>query len=273
MPYRHAHYFVGFVFLIVLVGFWGSYWAPIGAVPLAFHVHAMTALAWLSLLVVQSVTIQQRRNGLHKQLGLASLALFPLLIAGLTMIADLSAQRLAPGVSAAARYNAASFVIGTGIAIAAYISLFYLALKHRRNVKLHAGYMLATPVILFESPFSRVIDMHLPWLNLIGSEGPQGVQDTILTGDVMAAAFALAMYAMHRRHGAPWLLAVFFTLFQGVVMFTIPMVPQLEAPVRAYAQIPLPVTLAAALAAGALAGWLGWRAGAGPATRAAPVAG
>ena len=59
---------------------------------------------------------------------------------------------------------------------------FYLALKHRRNVKLHAGYMLATPLILFESPFSRVIDAHLPWLNVIGSEGPQALLDTILEG-------------------------------------------------------------------------------------------
>ena len=264
MPYRYAHHFVGFVFLVVLIGFWGSYWAPIGSVPVAFHIHAMTSLAWLSLLIVQSVTIQRRQNGLHKQLGLASLALFPLLIAGLTMIADLSAQRLAPGVNADSRYNASSFVIGTGIAIAGYVTLFYLALKHRRNVKLHAGYMLATPVILFESPFSRVMGEYLPWLNLIGSEGPHGVQDTILTGDVIAAAFALAMYAMHRKHGAPWLLAVFFTLFQGVVMFTLPLLPQFEAPVRAYALIPLPVTLSAALAVGALAGWFGWKAGASP---------
>lgn len=272
MPYRYAHYFVGFVFLIVLVGFWGSYWAPIGTVPTAFHVHAITALAWLALLIVQSLTIHRRQNGLHKQMGLASLALFPLLIVGLAMIADHSVQRLTPGASANTSYNASSFAIGTWIAIVAYITLFYHALKHRRNVHLHAGYMLATPVILFESPFSRVMGEHLPWLNLINSEGPQAVQDTILTGDVIAAAFALAMYAMHRKHGTPWLLTVFFTLFQGVVMFTAPLIPAFEAPLRAYAMLPLPMALSLALAAGALTGWLGWQAGARPRKSVEPAA-
>jgi hypothetical protein len=272
MPYRHAHYFVGLVVLTVLVGFWASYWAPIGTVPVAFHVHAVTALAWLTLLIVQSISIHRRQNDVHRQVGLASLVLFPLLIAGLTMIADLSVQRLAPGVNARAQYNATSFAIGTFIAIAAYITLFYLALKHRRNVKLHAGYMLATPVILFESPFSRVMGEHLPWLNLINSEGPHWVQDTILTSNVISAAFALAMYAMHRKHGKPWLLAVCFPLFQGVTMWLLPLFPVFEAPLRVYALIPLPVTLAAALAAGGLTGWLGWRAGAAPRREARPAA-
>jgi hypothetical protein len=264
MPYRYAHYFVGSMFLVVLVGFWSSYWAPIGTVPTAFHTHALTAMAWLALLMVQTISIQRRHNALHRQMGLASLLLFPLLIGRLALIADLAAQRFAPGVSAGARYNAGSFMIGTFIAMIAYVTLFYLALKHRRNVTLHAGYMLATPVIMFESPFSRVMGEHLPWLNLIGSEGPHGVQDTILTSDVIAAGFALAMYLTHRKHGAPWLLTIAFTLVQGVVMWTAPLIPQLEGPMRAYAQIPLPVTLSAALTAGALAGWLGWRAGARP---------
>lgn len=272
MPYRYAQYFVGSMFLVVLVGFWSSYWAPIGTVPLAFHIHALTAMTWLALLMVQILSIQRRQNGLHKQMGLASLALFPMLIGGLALIADLSLQRFAPGVSAGARYNAGSFVIGTYIAMIAYITLFYLALKHRRTMPLHAGYMLATPVIMFESPFSRVMGEHLPWLNLINSEGPHGVQDTILTGDVIAAGFALVMYLMHRKHGAPWLVTIFFTLFQGVVMWTAPLFPQLDGPMRALAQIPLPVTLSAALAAGALAGWLGWRAGARPRKAAVPAA-
>lgn len=41
MPYRHAHYFVGFVLLVIMVGFWASYFSVVKAVPLAFHVHAV----------------------------------------------------------------------------------------------------------------------------------------------------------------------------------------------------------------------------------------
>ena len=93
LPYRHAHYYVGFVLLVIAVGFWASYWSPIATVPAAFHFHAMSAMVWLSLLIVQSVSIHRRNNAFHKQAGLASLALFPFLILGLVMIADVAARR------------------------------------------------------------------------------------------------------------------------------------------------------------------------------------
>ena len=266
MPYRYAPYFVGLVLLTVLIGFWASYWAPSGAVPIAFHVHAITSITWLLLLIVQQVAIQRRHNALHKQLGLASFVLFPLLMAGFMMIVDVSAQRYAMPKSPFDQHNTPAFGIGTFMAMAGYMAMFYLALKHRRNVKLHAGYMLATPVILFESPFSRVLDMHLPWLNVIGSEGPQVVLDTILVSDVIATAFALGLYFMNRKHGRPWLLAACFTGGQGLVMWFAPFVPQLGPAFGTYAAVPLPITISLGLALGALAGWLGWRAG-GPAPR------
>jgi hypothetical protein len=269
MPYRHAPYFVGLVLLTVLVGFWASYWSPIGNVPTAFHVHAITSSIWLILLIVQQVAIQRRQNALHRQLGLASFVLFPLLMAGFMMIADISAQAYVKAPSPFAIHNSPSFGIGTFIAIAAYLTLFYLALKHRRNVRLHAGYMLASPIVLFESPFSRILPEYLPWLNVIGSTGPQEVQDTILISDLMACAFALTLYFMHRKHGAPWLWAAVFTAVQGLVMWFAPSVPQLGPLLGAYAQIPLPLTISAGMAAGALVTWLGWRAGAAPQRKAA----
>lgn len=266
MPYRHAPFFVGVVLLTVLVGFWASYWSPAGAIPVAFHVHAITSITWLLLLIVQQVAIQRRHNALHKQLGLSSFVLFPLLMAGFMMIVDVSAQRYAAPQSPFDLHNTPSFGIGTFMAMAGYMTMFYLALKHRRNVKLHAGYMLATPVILFESPFSRVLGEHLPWLNVIGSEGPQEVLDTILVSDLIATAFALSLYFMHRKHGRPWLLAACFTGGQGLVMWFAPSVPQLGTLFGAYAAVPLPVTVSLGLAFGALAGWLGWKAGS-PASR------
>jgi hypothetical protein len=262
MPYRHAHYFVGFVLLVIMAGFWASYFAVTGPIPLAFHVHAISSMTWLALLIVQHVTIQRRANGFHRQMGRASFALFPFLILGFMMIINISAGR----------YSAAqpddgilllgpAFGIGMGVAIAAYLTLFYLALKHRRNLKLHAGYMLATPLILFESPFSRVIDAYLPWMNVIGSEGPRVVLDTIVVSNALAITFTLALYMMNRKHGAPWLVAVGFMALQTVTMWFAPDVPLIGRAFGAYAAIPPGVTLALGVAAGAAAAWLGWEAG------------
>ena len=82
MPYRYAHYFVGFVLLVILSGFWASYWSAISNVPVAFHFHAISSSTWLLLLIVQSIAIYRRSNAFHKQMGQASCVLFPLLILG-----------------------------------------------------------------------------------------------------------------------------------------------------------------------------------------------
>ena len=273
MPYRQAHWYVGFVLLVILAGFWASYWSTVRSVPLAFHVHALSSAAWLLLLMVQSIIIHRRGNALHKQLGWASFLLFPALILGFVMIVDVSAQAYAAARNPFSVHLGPSFGIGMVIAIAAYLTLFYLALKHRRNVKLHAGYMLATPLILFESPFSRVIGAFMPWLNIIGSEGPQAVLDSIVIGDGLGIIFAVALYAQNRRHGAPWLVAAFFMALQAVVMWFAPFMPTLGPAMAAYATIPLGLTASAGIMAGALAGWLGWRAGGGGQARRARFAG
>lgn len=260
MPYRYAHYFVGLVLLVIIGGFWASYWSIIGGVPLAFHVHAASASTWLLLLIIQSVAIHKRQNRFHRVMGQASFVLFPFLILGFVMIIDVTAQRYLNAESDFILHNGPAFGLGMAIAIAAYLTLFYQAMKNRRNVRLHAGFMLATPLILFESPFSRVIDQFLPWLNFIGSEGPQGVQDTIAISDGLAVIFALTLYFLNRRHGQPWLVASAFMALQGAAMWFAPFQPALGDLLRAYAQIPLGVTACAGVAAGVLAGWLGWRA-------------
>ena len=66
---------------------------------------------------------------------------------------------------------------------------------------------------------------------------------------------------MDRKHGAPWLIASCFMGLQAVVMWFAPGVPLLGTLFLAYSAIPLPVAMLAGLAAGVLAGWLGWRAG------------
>jgi hypothetical protein len=270
MPYKYGHYFVGFVLVVILTGFWASYFAPIREVPLAFHVHAFTATSWLLLLIAQSVAIHRRANALHRIMGKASFALFPLLILGFTMIINVSAGRYAAREGDFIAFVGPAFGIGMAVAIAAYLVLFHGALKHRRNVRLHAGYMLATPLILFESPFSRLMDAAFPWMNVIGSAGPRGLLDTIVVSDTLAIVFALGLYAMDRRHGAPWLIAAAFMALQAALMWFAPDIAAFGPMFDAYARIPDPVTLLAALAVGAATGWLGWQAGRAPARK--PVA-
>jgi hypothetical protein len=54
--------------------------------PLAVHVHAFLMTAWIALLGVQAGLIAGGRQHLHRTLGLASFALAPALLAGLTAV-------------------------------------------------------------------------------------------------------------------------------------------------------------------------------------------
>ena len=273
MPYRLGHFYVGFVLLVIVTGFWATYFAPLApTMPLAFHVHAATASSWLLLLIAQSVVIHRRMNDLHKVMGRASFALFPLLILGFAMIITVSADRFAARESDFIVYLGPAFGIGMGVAILAYLTLFYLALKHRRKPRLHAGYMLATPMILFESPFSRAMDQYFPWMNVIGSEGPRGLLDTIVISNALVTLFALALFVRDRRNGAPWLVAAGFMTFQSLTMYFAPDWPWAATLFADFARVPHWITLALALLAGVAAGWFGWHATPTRSARSAPAA-
>ena len=203
MPYRHAKYFVGFTLLILVIGFWESYFVRIAEVPAAFHVHAFTATTWVVLLLFQDWSIRNRRRNAHKIGGIFSLLLFPFLIVGFVMIINVSAAAYLADENPVARFLGPSFGMAMAFAIFAYLTLYYLALKNRRNVRLHAGYMLTTPLILFESPFGRVLLSFLPFMVFTGSDFPQRILDAIVIAMGISIAFALVVYMRDRKSGTP----------------------------------------------------------------------
>ena len=261
MPYKYGHYYVGVVLAVIFAGFWASYFRIIGGVPFAFHVHAFSATSWLLLLILQSLAIQHRHNAFHKLAGLASFALFPLLIAGFVMIINVSAARYTGQENPFIMILGPSFGIGMIIAIAAYLTLFCQALRHRRNIRLHAGYMLATPLILFESPFSRLMEQAFPWMNFIGSEGPMAVLDTIVISDGLAILFAMTLYFMDRKYGVPRLIASVFMATQALVMWFAPSIHILNTLFQLYAALLPELTVLIGVIAGMLAGYFGWQHG------------
>lgn len=271
MPYRHAMYFLVLVLATIVIGFWGSYFVPIADVPAAFHVHAITATAWVILLMIQHATIHGRKRNAHRVGGLASLALFPFLIAGFVMIVNVSAERFASSESASAQVLTPSFGLSMVFAILAYAVLYYQALKHRRNVRLHAGYMLATPLVLFESPFSRIMLDHLPFLVFTNSEFPQRILDAIVISMAMAIAFALVMYLRDRRWGMPFLVAAGLMTLQAIAMYAGTASEAVRAAFAAYAEIPAAITVGAGFLLGVAVAYFGWMANTGPG-RPAPLA-
>lgn len=265
MPYPRAHYFVLVVIVVIVAGFWPSYFAPWGSVPWQFHAHGMAASLWVTMVFAQSWTAHHRQLALHRAIGKASLFLFPFLIGGLAAIIDVTAKRYVAEADPVRVMFGGSFLIGMAVALAAYLTVYYRAMRYRRKVWTHAGYMLTTPLILFESPFSRLLNMFMPGLVIAGAADLPLIMTSILLSMALELVVIALVWLKYRERAAPFLVAGAFIAVQIVTMGWLGDLPMLKSLLSALAQVPSVAVWGAGFALGALTSWAGWRAG-----RAAP---
>ena len=267
MPYRHAHYYVLVVMAVIAAGFWPSYFAVWGSVPWQFHAHGVAASIWVAMVLGQSWTAHHRRLPLHRAVGKSSLLLFPFLIAGLAAIIDLTAKGYVAGDNPVRMMFGGSFLAGLALAIAAYVTVYYRALKYRRQVWLHSGYMLTTPLILFESPFGRILNTFMPGLAIRGPDDLPLIMPAILWSMALELAVVAAIWLRYRDRAAPFLVAAGFILAQMLAMGLLTESALPKALLAMLGQVPSAAVVASGFALGALTSWAGWNAG----RRRAPV--
>jgi hypothetical protein len=271
MPYKNAPYYVLACILVIAAGFWPSYFAIWGEVPWQFHAHGVAASIWVLMVLAQSWTVHKEQLPIHRAVGKSSLLLFPFLIGGLAAIIDLTGKGFVANDGPVRQMFGGEFLIGLALAIAAYVVLYYRALKFRRKVWLHSGYMLATPLILFESPFSRVMGMVLPPFMI---NGPQDF-DRIIPSIVWAMAVELAIIAVlwwrFRDKASPFLVAAVFIVAQMLTMGLMKDNAVLESLLVTIGNTPSALVVLAGFAIGAATSWAGWQAGKRPKLPAQPA--
>ncbi|HYD14389.1 MAG TPA: hypothetical protein VEC11_16205 [Allosphingosinicella sp.] len=266
MPYPRAHYYVLVVIAVIVAGFWPSYFAPLDSVPWQFHAHGIAASLWVIMVATQSWTAHHRQLPLHRAVGKTSLLLFPFLIGGLTAIIDVTAKKyLAGDAFPVTQMFGASFLIGMALAIAAYVTVYYRALKYRRKTWVHAGYMLATPLILFESPFSRILNGFMPGLAIRGPGDLHLILPSILWSIALELLIIALIWLKYRERAAPFLVAGLFIAAQLAAMGLMVDTAWLKSLLAALGQLPSSLVVLSGFAIGALTSWAGWRAGRRPA--------
>ena len=262
MPYPRAHYYVLIVIAVIALGFWPSYFAPFGTVPWQFHAHGVAASLWVMMVAAQSWTAHHRQLPLHRAVGKTSLFLFPFLIGGLTAIIDVTAKKyLAGDAFPVTQMFGASFLIGLAIAIAAYVVVYYRALKYRRKAWVHAGYMLATPLILFESPFSRILNGFMPGLAIRGPADFGLILPSIVVSIGLELLIIALIWLKYRERATPFLVAGLFILAQMLCMGLMADAGWLRALLSALGALPSTAVVLTGFAIGALTSWAGWTAG------------
>jgi hypothetical protein len=223
----------------------------------------VTASLWIVLLAFQSWSVHRRRNTLHRSGGLASLALFPFFIAGGLLVIQTMAAKFAAGNDPFYALFGARLGAVDAISSAAMPWLFYLALKERRKVHLHARYMLAPVLFLLPPILSRLMPV-LPPLAIAGPADFHRFGYGVHLADALSIAVAATLYWRAPKWGQPWLVVGGLIAAQSLAFETLGRTAAWEGLFAAIGTVPTAAVATLGLAAGAAAAWAGWAAGRTP---------
>lgn len=148
--------------------------------PLVMHLHGVAMLAWLALLVTQSVLAGRGGLALHRRLGWASAVLLPLIVvlASLTCIAAIRGAFFPPF------FTAPYFLALVHIDVLIFAMIVGLAVMRRGQADWHKRLMIGSAILLMEPALGRVLPMPfiMPW------------------GEWLAMAIQLGVAALIVRH-------------------------------------------------------------------------
>ncbi|HYE28108.1 MAG TPA: hypothetical protein VEA61_07725 [Allosphingosinicella sp.] len=260
MPYRHAHWYLLLLFPLTGLAFWPNYFSKLSDSPYAFHVHGVTASLWIMLLAFQSWSIHRRRNSQHRSAGLASLALFPLFITGGLLVIQTMAVKFAAASYPFYAVFGARLGAVDAVSSATMPCLFYMALKWRRKVHLHARYMLAPVLFLLGPILSRLMPV-LPPLAITGPADFYRFGYGVHIANAMAVGAAAVLYLRAPKWGRPFLAVGALVAVQSLIFETLGRTAAWEGLFAAIGTVPTALVASLGLGAGAAAAWSGWAAG------------
>ena len=263
MPFRAAWLYVLVLLALTFVAFWPSYLSQLPSALVAHHAHAASAVLWTILAALQAWSIHHGRIAMHRTAGLAVFALFPFfLVAGMWVI-HVEATTLSRGVTDPANLALAQFGFFDPLANLGYAILFWGGLAHRRNVQLHARYMLGTVMFVIAPVLWRLLSGYVPGFG----ENELPFDYPFALGNLGALAIVIALYWHSPKLGRPFLIVAAFIAAQAILFLTIGKQPGWAPIFASLSAVNLPVLLVLTAVISLAVSWHGWQSGAIPAPR------
>lgn len=266
MPYRYAWRFIIALIATTVFAFWRSYFGVLSTAPTGFHVHGVTATLSMLLLLAQSWSPHRGRMGLHRSLGRATFVAVPLFAAGAMGVIHSMAVATADGDPFYTLWGAQLGLID----LMAFCGVLYaasMALRHRRNVRIHAGYMLSTALPLVSPVLGRVINRTVPGLIIHGPNDFPVFGSGVQLANLIAGILALWLWRRDPRIGQPWAVVLGVIVAQIIAFETLAVSDAWREVFLGLGTQPLAGLMAFGLMAGVAAVWAGWTA---PAKLGAP---
>lgn len=250
------------MFIVVLIGatilaFWRSYFAKISAAPAGFHIHGLTASLWMLLLLAQSWTPHRRQMATHRLVGRATFVAVPLFAAGSMAVVHSMAVATVGGDPLYALWGAQLAFIDV-LAFGAVLYAAAMALRHRREVRLHAGFMLSTALPLVSPVFGRLFNQTIPGLAIHGPQDFPVFGWSVQLANLLAGVVAFWLWRRNPGAGRPWGLALAVIVAQMAGFETIAAGSAWRAVFLGLGEPPLAMLMLAGFAVGAAAVLTGW---------------
>lgn len=165
--YSSAPYWFAGLLVLSFLGFWPSYFSPSASrATFPQHFHAVAMLIWVLMLIVQPWLIRARRRDIHRLVGRFSFVLAPVVVvSAFYVVLDNLAKLPQPYPPIGLSF------FWLGLASAVYFASFYgLAIINRRDMQLHARYMVSTALVFIVPGLGRLLTRTgeatgLEWLN------------------------------------------------------------------------------------------------------------
>lgn len=154
--FRYAPVWFGLLLIILVAGFWPSYFSKLGqgTIHPAHHVHGIAMLLWTLMLIFQPILIGRRQFSLHRRIGKSTFVLAPVIVGSGAWVNMHFIGRMEPpfpGELLAVFWF--SFFLMIAFAI-----LYALAIANRRTMARHARYMAATGLVFLIPGLARAYD-------------------------------------------------------------------------------------------------------------------
>lgn len=171
-------------------------------------------------MILQSWSIHAGHRLMHRKMGLASLVLFPLFLAGGLFVSVGMAKRLLTDQDTFHILFAARLAPVDALGLIGVSWCFYRALQYRRKVHLHARFMLATLLFVLGPIALRVLTAVGPFA-INGDAGYYKIAH-VLQFTTACTLVGLAWLIWRApQYGRPWIEAGIFVALQAAVFETI----------------------------------------------------
>ena len=196
--YRASPFFFVALLLLAIPAFWPSYLFPKKyETDWHVHLHGISMLLWMLLLIAQASLIQFKSFAAHRALGKTSFVLVPVIVASTLLLAN---YRMRSGLN-----DELVYFFYVQLALLVQFTVAYaLAILERRTPAAHMRFMVCTALALVDPILARVLAIHF------GIEPP--LLQAITYGFIDLVLVALIAHDKVQRHYAnvyPAMLALF----------------------------------------------------------------